>query len=107
MKQLAAVALLACWPLMVMAQVAPLQLKQTTALPGVKGRFDHFDLDLKTQRLFVAALGNNTLEVVDLAAGKRVQSIPGLHKPQGVLFLAEFNRLFVANGEEGSLQIFD
>src|SRR6266404_4912419 len=107
MKQLSAVVLLACWPLLVPSEVAPFELKQTIPLPGVQGRFDHFDIAPKAQRLFVAALGNNTLEVVDLTAGKRVQSTTGLHKPQGVLFLAEFNRLLVANGEDGTLQIFD
>src|SRR5437867_2590432 len=88
------------------AQPAPLELKQTIPLPGVQGRFDHFDIALKTRWLFVAALGNNTVEVIDLAAGKRAQSITGLRKPQGVLLVTNFHRLFVANGEEGALQIF-
>ena len=52
------------------AESAPLKLTQTIPLPGVKGRFDHFAIDSKGNRLFVAALGNNTLEVIDLAAGK-------------------------------------
>jgi len=76
-------------------------------LPDVEGRFDHFDLDLKTQRLFVAALGYNTLEVIDLAAGKRVQSISGLRKPQGVLCVPDLDRLCVACGEEGTCRIFE
>src|SRR5229473_3335301 len=63
--------------------------------------------DVKGQRLFVAALGNNTVEVIDLAAGKRGHSISGLQKPQGVLFLPELNRLCVAGGGDGTLKIFD
>ena len=64
---------------------ATLQLTKTIPLPGVKGRFDHFAIDAKGQRLFVAALGNNTLEAVDIAAGKHLKSITGLHKPTSVV----------------------
>ena len=86
---------------------AGLKLVQIVPLDGVKGRFDHFALDVKGQRLFVAALGNNTVEVIDLAAGKRAHTIAGLQKPQGVLFLEELNRLCVAGGGDGTLKIFD
>jgi DNA-binding beta-propeller fold protein YncE len=55
----------------------------------------------------MAALGNNTVEVIDIARGKRIHSIPGLHGPQGVLYLLEANRLYVANRHEGSLRILD
>src|SRR5216117_1751829 len=57
---------------------APLQLKQTIALPGVEGRIDHFALDASGERLFVCALGNNTVEVLDLRKGERIRSITGL-----------------------------
>src|SRR5437763_1943066 len=81
------------------AQVpAPLTLTQTIPLPGVKGRFDHFSIDVKGRRLFVAALGNNTIEVLDLAAGKRIHSVTGMSKPQGVLFLPGADQILVANG---------
>src|SRR5262245_31971532 len=86
---------------------SPLKLVTNIPLPGVEGRFDHFSLDAKGQRLFVAALGNNTVEVIDLAAGKRSQSITGVRKPQGVLCLPELNRLCVACGEDGTLRIFE
>jgi DNA-binding beta-propeller fold protein YncE len=76
-------------------------------LPGVKGRFDHFAIDTKSRRLFVAALGNNTLEVLDLAAGKRIKTITGLHKPTGVLYLTTPNQIGVANGDDGTFKLFD
>lgn len=79
---------------------------QTISLPGVKGRIDHMDADVKGQRLFVAGLEYDSLEVVDLRAGKRVQSIPGFKKPQGVLYIPTLNRLFVASGDDGMLRIF-
>src|SRR6266566_4954355 len=84
-----------------LAQETPaLKLIKTIPLPGVKGRFDHFAADAKGGRLFVAALGNNTLEVLDVAAGKPLKSITGLHKPTGVVFLPEVNQIGVANGDD-------
>src|SRR5438552_3674303 len=89
------------------AEPLTMKLTKTIALPGVKGRFDHFAIDAKGRRLFVAALGNNTLEVVDLAAGKRIQSLSGMSKPTGVLYLPASNQILVANGEDGTLKILD
>jgi DNA-binding beta-propeller fold protein YncE len=77
---------------------ATLKPTQTIPLPGVKGRFDHFAIDAKGHQLFVAALGNNTLEVIDLAAGRRIQSVAGMSQPTGVLYLPESNLILVANG---------
>ena len=86
---------------------APLRLEKTIPLPGVQGRIDHMSIDVENQRLFMAALGNNTVEVIDIAHGKRIRSIPGLHEPQGVLYLPDVNRLYVANGDDGTVRIFD
>jgi YVTN family beta-propeller protein len=84
-----------------------LKLIKTVALPKVAGRIDHLAIDEKGNRLFVAALGNNTLEVIDLKSSSRIQSVTGLKKPQGVLYLPGQNRIYVANGEEGTLKAFD
>jgi DNA-binding beta-propeller fold protein YncE len=90
------------------AQAAqPLHLEQTIELPDVQGRIDHMSIDVKGERLFVSALGNNTVEVVDLKAGKRVNTITGLQEPQGVLYMPAADRLYVANGKDGSVRIFD
>jgi len=86
---------------------APLRLEKTISLPDVQGRIDHMSIDVKNQRFFMAALGNNTVEVIDVAHGKRIHSIPGLHEPQGVLYLPDVNKLYVANGDDGTLRIFD
>ncbi|HMA82387.1 MAG TPA: YncE family protein, partial [Candidatus Binatia bacterium] len=77
-------------------------------MPNVQGRLDHSAVDLKKKRLFVAALGDkqNTVEVIDLKAGKRVASIPGQSKPQGVFYSPDFKKLFVANGTDGTCKIF-
>jgi hypothetical protein len=63
---------------------SPLKLIQKIPMPNVKGRIDHMDVDVKGKRLFVAGLENDTLEVVDLKAGKWSRSVPGLKTPQGV-----------------------
>jgi outer membrane protein assembly factor BamB len=80
---------------------------QTIPLDGVEGRIDHFELDAKGKRLFVAALGNDTVEVVDLVAGKVTQHISNLRTPQGIGFAPESNRLAVANGQDGSCRLYD
>src|SRR5437879_3378269 len=79
----------------------------TIDLPSVKGRIDHFGVDLKQQRLFIAALGNDTLEVVDVSSGRRERSVDGFGEPQGVLYLPEYNRIYVANGSANRVDILD
>src|SRR5256885_6073543 len=79
----------------------------TIALPAVKGRIDHFGVDLKQQRLFVAALGNDTLEIVDVKSGRLQRSLGGFGEPRGVLYLPEFDRIYVANGSANRVDILD
>src|ERR1700680_627614 len=89
-------------------QSAPLRLVQTIPMPNVQGRMDHLGVDVKGKRLFAAALGDNqnTVEVIDLKEGKRIFSIPGQSKPQGVFYSPDFKRLFVANGTDGTCKIY-
>ena len=82
-------------------------LKRAIPLPGVSGRIDHLALDPGNQRLFVAALGNNSLEVIDLAKGERVKSIGGLKEPQGVVFVPDAKAVFVASGGDGVVREYD
>src|SRR6266496_1076696 len=84
-----------------------LALKARIELPNVNGRIDHFSADVKGQRLFMAALGNHTVEVMDIQSGKRIHSIPDLAEPQGIYFDATTNRLFVACAKDGTTKIFD
>jgi hypothetical protein len=83
-----------------------LSLKTRIALPNVNGRMDHFAVDVKGQRLFVSALGNHTVEVLDVESGKRVKTLPDLEEPQGLYFDAATNRLFVATGD-GNARIYN
>lgn len=98
-----------CWLSLVIACAAvvaqPLRLEKAIPLAGVEGRIDHLSLDLAGQRLFVAALGNDTVEVIDLSKSARVATIKGLHEPQGVVYAG--GKLFVANGKDGIVRVFD
>jgi len=94
-------------PLASGAQKPPLKLVQTIPLPGVAKRIDHMAVDTAHKRLFVAALGNNTVEVIDLAAGKRVHTISEVHEPQGLAYVPSINRLFVAEAKNEGCLAFD
>ena len=85
----------------------PLKLVGTIPLPNIDGRIDHFSVDLQHQTVFVAALGANAVVSVDLAHGKVLGSIPGLKEPQGVLYVPENGHLYIANGGDGSVRIYD
>src|SRR5215475_14582356 len=84
-----------------------LSLKGQIDLPNVNGRIDHFSADLKNQRLFVSALGNHTVEVLDIGGGKRLHTIPDLAEPQGVLYDPGTNHVFVASAKDGTVKVFD
>ena len=81
-------------------------LVATIEMPGVKGRIDHLALDAARQHLFVAALANDTLEILDLRAGKVLAS-RALGEPQGVLYLADLDRIAVTSGERGTIELYD
>jgi len=98
---------LCIYPTATHAEEAALQLKQMVSLPGVEGRIDHLALDAAGERLFVCALGNNTVEVLDLRKGERIHSITGLGAPQGIAYIPELNRFFVANDKGGIFKIYD
>lgn len=88
-------------------QSEPLSLDSHIALAGVKGRIDHLSVDLKGQRIFVAAVDNHTLEVIDLKLGRTIHTITDLPEPQGVFYDTSTNRLFVACALDGMTKIFD
>lgn len=85
----------------------PLHPTTTIPLPGVEGRIDHMAFDPTTNRLFVAALGNDTVEVIDTKSAKPVAHLTGLKKPQGVAWIPDANRLLIASGDDGKLHVYD
>lgn len=82
-----------------------LVLERTIPLKGVAGRIDHLAVDLKAGRLFVAELGNGSVDGVDLATGQSVR-IAGLKEPQGVAYLAASQQLAIASGGDGAVRFY-
>ena len=102
---LAAVVLAA--PLSAWAQTAdpPLVLEAKIRLGAVSGRIDHLAIDPQRKRLFVAELGNDSLGVVDLAAGRVLRTIAGFDEPQGVGYEPASDTIYVANAGDGSVRL--
>jgi YVTN family beta-propeller protein len=83
----------------------PLVLESKIPLGEVSGRIDHLGIDLKRQRLFVAELGNDSVGVVDLAAGRVLRTISGMSEPQGVAYVPFADSVYAANGGDGSVRV--
>jgi outer membrane protein assembly factor BamB len=83
-----------------------LELVQSIALGGPAGRLDHFGLDAEHSRLFVANLDNNSLDVVDMKAGKLLKRVPGQNTIHGIAYDPDLDRIFVGNGD-GVCNAFD
>jgi DNA-binding beta-propeller fold protein YncE len=88
-------------------EASPLQLETKIPLGDVKGRIDHMAVDPARHRLLVAALGNGTLEVIDLEAKRVDHSVAGLREPQGVGYDAANDTIYVASAGDGSLKLFN
>src|SRR5258705_9532596 len=88
-------------------ELAPLQLIQKIPVPGVAGRIDHFTAFPKRRLLIFAALGNNSMEIVNTFQAKVIQSVKGLNEPQGVLYVPGFDKIFAANAGNGVVKVYD
>jgi len=89
------------------AEKEKLTLVSKIVLPNVRGRIDHIAFDAANHLAFIAALGNNTVEVVNTATKQVVYTIKGLHEPQGVVYIPSLKKLAVANGDNGDCIFFD
>jgi DNA-binding beta-propeller fold protein YncE len=79
----------------------------TTRMVGVQNHFDHLTADLKNNRLFVVPEDHKTIEVYDLRTGKFVHSINGIGVGHSVVYRADIDRIFVTDGSNGDLKIFN
>jgi DNA-binding beta-propeller fold protein YncE len=84
-----------------------LQLIKTISLPGIKGRIDHLDINLKDQIVYIAALRSNTVLIVDLENGKVLHSITGFDEPQGICYIPQHREIFIANGGNGDCYFYN
>jgi len=85
---------------------APLRLAHTIDLPGVR-KWDHFGVDLKGNRLFVASEEEPAVEVFDLRTNKHLQSLTEFKEPHNVLPLPELKKIYVVDGEASEIKILD
>jgi DNA-binding beta-propeller fold protein YncE len=86
----------------------PLRLVQTYQLPeNVKGNFDHFEVDLKRNRLFATPEDFKSVLVFDIATGKLIHQIDEILRPHAVLHQADADRLYVTDGGDGSVKVYD
>jgi DNA-binding beta-propeller fold protein YncE len=83
----------------------PLKLVQTVPLPGITGDFDHFAVDLKGRRLFLAGEDHKTVEVIDIEKGRRLRSLSGFGTPHSILYLPDKDQLYVTDGADGTVKI--
>ena len=87
---------------------APLKLVQTLKLsPEIKGNFDHFAIDAKTNRLFATPEDYKAVLVFNLQSGKLIHTIRGIERPHAILYREDLHHLYVTDGEAGDLKIFD
>jgi DNA-binding beta-propeller fold protein YncE len=80
---------------------------KTSRMPGLQNHFDHLTADLKHDRLFVVPEDNKTIEVYGLRSGKFIHSIKGIGVGHSVVYRSDINRIFVTDGSDGDLKIFD
>lgn len=85
---------------------APLVLEHAIPLTGVSGRIDHMAVDLGRKRLFVAELGNGSVDVLDLSTGRALDRIGGLRAPQGIGYAPAADVIAVASAGDGSVRLF-
>jgi DNA-binding beta-propeller fold protein YncE len=86
---------------------APLKLVQTITVPGVVRKWDHFGVDLKGNRLFVASEEDPAVEVFDLRTNQHLQSLTEFKEPHNVLPFPELKKIFVVDGEASEVKILD
>jgi DNA-binding beta-propeller fold protein YncE len=87
------------------AVAEPMAFVRAIELPRVEGRIDHLAFDAATARLYVAALGNNSVEVLDVGTPSHLKSLSGFREPQGIAVIPEIKSVAVANGQGDGLQL--
>ncbi len=84
-----------------------LRLIGRTDLAGYEGDFDHFGVDIKGNRLFLAGEDGGTLEVFDLRSGAHVKSVKGMETPHAIHYEPKRDRLIVSNSGDSLSKILD
>jgi hypothetical protein len=80
---------------------------QKQTLPIGKTKFDHFGVDLAHNRLFATPEDQMEVLVLDLNDGRLITEMKGIAKPHAILYRADLDRLYVTDGIDGAVKIFD
>lgn len=71
-----------------------------------KGGFDHADIHLPTDRLYVAHTSNDAIDVIDSARDLYIESMPGLVAVAGALVSEAHGLVFTSNRGENTVSVF-
>lgn len=71
-----------------------------------KGGFDHADIHVATDRIYVAHTCNDEIDVIDAARDRYVESLPGFAGVAGALVCGERNLVFTSNRGENTVSVF-
>ena len=99
--------LLICAPASPAQEKTPLRLLQTVSVPGVVRKWDHFGVDIKGNRLFVASEEDPAVEVFDLKTYRHIRALTEFKEPHNVLPMPELGKIFVVDGEASEIKILD
>lgn len=85
----------------------PLTQVQDIALPGGSNRLDYQALDPGAKRLYIAHLGDGTVQAVDLDTGTVAGTVPGVSSVHGVTVAPERHLLLAAASGTNDVAIID
>ena len=86
----------------------PLKLVAKYKMPSdIKGRFDHLGVDLRGNRLFLAAETAHEVLVFNLRTGQYIRAITGIGIPHAIFCREDLNRIYITDGGAGELKIYD
>lgn len=71
-----------------------------------KGGFDHADIHLPTDRLYVAHTSNDAIDVIDSARDLYIESMPGFVAVAGALVSEARGLVFTSNRGENTVSVF-
>ena len=85
-----------------------LRLLGQIELPGHRssGGFDHADIHSPTDRIYVAHTANDSIDVIDCAQDRYVESIPGFNAVAGALVSKAHGLVFTTNRGENTVSVF-
>jgi hypothetical protein len=88
-------------------QKEPLTFVEAVPLPALHdGDFDHFAVDLASNRLFLTAEKNAAVEVFDFRTNKLIHTLTDIDEPHSMLYRADVNKLFVVDGGAAEVKIY-